>query len=194
MVHSKHKKEIAGFIKDGDFETTEGGIIVHDAIIAKGKYTHSVNGKDIRTDKNLLPAEGIAHILGVALSADTRVTAWYLALFSGAVAVASNWTAANFTANSSEITSSTEGYSDATRQLWVPGTVTAGVLDNLAAKATFNIVCATTINVSGCGLLSSSTKGGTTGILASATRFSAARTLNNTDAFQLGYEVELLDA
>jgi hypothetical protein len=193
MNYGKHKKEIAGFIKNGDFEKTDGGILIHNAIMARGMYTHSVNGGDEETDKNLIPDEGIAHILGVALSDDVRVATWYLAVFSGAVTPAANWTAANFTANSSEITSNTEGYSDTTRREWVPGVVTGGVLDNLASKAVFNIACTTTINISGVGMLSSNTKGGTTGTLVSATRFSAARTLNDTDAFELGYEMEIQD-
>jgi len=192
-IGTKHKKEIAGFVKNGDFSVTDGGILIHNAIMANGVYTHSVNGEDVVRDSNLIPTEGIAHLLGVALGADAQITTWYLAVMSGAVTPVAGWTAANFAANASEITSNTEGYSDITRPVWTPGAVTGGVIDNLAAKAVFNITCTTTINVSGAGLLSSSTKGGTTGVLLSATRFAAARTLNNTDAFQLGYEVEIQD-
>lgn len=194
MDLNKHKKEVSNFIANGDFEETPEGILVHGGIMAKGTYVHSVNGEDERRDSNIIPAEGIAHLLGVTLSDDARITEWYLAVFSGAVTPDTNWTAANFNANASEIVSGTEGYSDAARIQWVPGSVVSGVIDNLASKAVFNIACSTTINISGAGLLSSSTKGGTSGTLISASRFAAARTLNDTDAFELGYEIEIQDS
>lgn len=186
-------KEITQFVENGDFEASDEGIIIHRGILAKGKYTHSINGEALQCDHNLIPTEGIASILSVAFGADTQITAWYLAVFSGAVTPATNWTAANFTANASEITSNTEGYSDATRPAWTPGAVAAGVIGNLASKATFNIVCTTSVNIAGAGLLSTNTKGGTTGVLASATRFASTRQVYNGDAFELGYEIELQD-
>ncbi|MGB1650244.1 MAG: hypothetical protein ACPHEP_04400 [Acidimicrobiales bacterium] len=188
-----HLKEMTQFVENGDFEVTDEGVLIHRGILAKGKYTHSINGEDVRVDTNLIPSEGIASILSVAFGADTQITAWYLAVFSGAVTPAANWTAANFTATASEITSNTEGYSDATRPAWTPGAVTNGVIGNLASKATFNIVCTTSVNIAGAALLSSNTKGGTTGVLASATRFASTRQVYNGDAFELGYEIELQD-
>lgn len=189
----KHSKEIAKWVRSGDYEETPEGLLIHRAIRARGVYTHSVNGKDEQRDYNLIPAEGIEHILEVALGAGTQITSWYAAVFSGAVDPASSWTAANFTANASEITSNTEGYSDATRPAWTPDAPAAGVIGNLASKATFNIVCTTSINISGAALLSSNVKGGTTGVLLSATRFASVRQVYNGDAFELGYEVELQD-
>lgn len=190
----KHQKDIARFLKNGDYEYTDEGLLIHRAIKAKGVYTHSVNGQDEQRDTNLIPAEGIEYILGTALGSVSQITDWYLAVFSGAVNPAANWTAANFAANASEITSNTEGYSDATRPAWTPGAVAAGVIGNLTTKATFNIVCTTSINISGAAMLSSNTKGGTAGVLASATRFASVRQVYNGDAFELGYEVELTDS
>lgn len=189
-----HQKDIAQFVKNGDFETTPEGLLIHRSILARGRYTHSVNGKDERVDHNLIPAEGIAYILGAALGATSKITAWYLTVFSGAVNPAANWTAANFTANATEITSATEGYSNATRPAWTAGAVSAGVIGNLASKATFNIVCTTSVNISGAALLSANTRGGTTGVLASASRFATVRQVYTGDAFELGYEVELQDS
>lgn len=190
----KHNKEVAGFLANGDYEVTEEGLLIHRAIMAKGLYTHSVNGEDLRKDSNLIPAEGIAYILDAALGAGSQITSWYLAVFSGNVEPATNWTAANFTANASEIVSNTEGYSNATRPAWTPGAVSSGVIGNISSKATFDIICTSAITISGAAMLSNNIKGGTNGTLVSATRFASERVVNNGDAFELGYEVELTDS
>lgn len=190
----KHLKDLAKFVQSGDYEETPEGLLIHRGILAKGRYTHSVNGQDLRIDPNLIPAEGIAYILGAAVGATAKISAWYLAVFSGNVSPASNWTAANFATQASEITSTTEGYSNATRPAWTAGSVTAGVIGNLASKAVFNIVCTTSVNISGAALLSSNVRGGTSGTLASASRFATVRQVYTGDAFELGYEVELQDS
>ena len=189
-----HQKEIAQFIKNGDFEQTDEGLLIHRSILARGRYTHSVNGQDVRVDYNLIPTEGIAYILDSSLGATAKISAWYLAAFSGNVSPAANWTAANFASQASEITSTTEGYSNATRPTWTPGASSAGVIGNLASKAVFTIVCTTSVNISGAGLLSSNVRGGTSGVLVSASRFNSVRQVYNGDAFELGYEVELQDS
>lgn len=192
----KHAKDIARFIRNGDYQYTDGGILIHNAIMAHaGRYIHSVNGgQDLRIDTNLIPAEGIAHVLNTVWGAEAKVATWYVALFGGNVTPASTWTAANFTANATEITSTSEGYSESTRQEFVDAPASAGVLGNLAARATFTINCTSTLNVYGAALLSSNVRGGTTGILSSACRFAAVRTLSDGDSYELGYEVELTDS
>lgn len=190
----KYQKDIAQFIANGDYEQTEEGLLIHRGIMAVGRYTHSVNGMDEQVDKNLIPAEGIAYILGAALGADAKITNWYLTVFSGNVNPAANWTAANFATQASEITSTTEGFSNVTRPVWTPGSVSGGVIGNLASKAVFNIICTTSVNISGAALLSDNTRGGTNGKLASASRFATVRQVYSGDAFELGYEVELQDS
>jgi hypothetical protein len=190
----KFEKDIISFVQKGDYEVTSEGLLVHGGILARGKYTHSVNGKDLQVDFNLIPAEGIAYILDAALGSASKISSWYLAVFSGNVNPASNWTAANFAVQASEITSATEGYSNATRPIWTPGSASAGVIGNLSNKATFNIVCTTSVNISGAALLSDNTRGGTVGKLVSASRFGTVRQVYSGDAFELGYEVELQDS
>ena len=187
-------KDIQKFIKNDDFQATPEGVLIHGSILATGRYVHSVNGKDERIDTNLVPAEGILHILGVVLKDVSRVTAWFLTIFSGNVSPVSTWTAANFTANSTEITSTSEGWTGATRVAWVPGAAAAGVIGNLSSKAVFPIVCTTSVSIAGAGLLSSNTRGGTSGTLVSASRFGSVRTVYDHDSFELGYEVELQDS
>lgn len=190
----KHMSDIAKFIENGDYEETTEGLLIHRGLMARGRYVHSVNGKDEVVDHNLIPAEGILYLLGTGLGATAKEAAFYLALFSGAVTPAANWTAANFTANASEITSQSEGYSGANRATWTPAAAAAGKISNLATRATFNIVATSTVNIQGAALLSAQPRGATGGVLVSASRYASARVVNNGDVFELGYEVELTDS
>jgi hypothetical protein len=189
-----HTKELMKFFANGDYEVVDGGILIHRAALAHGRYYHTVNGQDERIDPNLLPAEGIAYILGASIGATAKLSNFYLAIYSGNVTPAANWTAANFHSNATEITSQTEGYSNATRPIWTPSSVTGGVIGNLSTRATYNVVCSSSLNVAGAALLSDGTRGGTNGILVSATRYASVRIINNGDAFEVGYEVELTDS
>lgn len=191
----KHACEILGNLSAGRFEQTDEGIYFPSMrALARGEYVHDVNGQDERIDKNLVTDQGLTYLLGAGLGADAKITTWYLALFGGAVNPAANWTAANFAATASEITSGTEGYAELTRPLFTPGAAAANAIDNVATKAAFTIVTAGQLNVTGAGLLSDNAKGSTAGKLVSATRFASARTLSNTDVFNLGYRVQLAAA
>ena len=190
----KHSAEISRFIAQQDYAATPEGLLIHGGILARGRYVHSVNGQDPRLDTNLVPAEGIAYLLDAGLGSGPKLASWYLTVFSGSVNPASTWTAANFAIQASEITSTSEGFSNTTRPLWTPGATSAGVIGNLTAKAVFNIVCTTSANISGAALLSDATRGGTNGKLVSASRFASVRQVYSGDTFDLGYEVELLDS
>lgn len=190
----KHRREIAAALAAGKYEVTDGGLLIKAGIdaLATGVYVHSVNGgQDLREDPNLLPDEGILHMLNVTFGATAKVPNWYLALFANQINPAPNWTAANFAATAGEITSSTEGYSNSTRPAFTSSPAAAGQITNLAAKAAFNIVCTTSLNVEGAAMLSNSGKGSGAGVLASASRYSATRTLYNGDVYEVGYGVSL---
>jgi hypothetical protein len=190
----RHSKEVREFLESGDFVATDEGLLIHGGIKATGRYYHTVNGQDERVDSNLIVGEGILYLLEAGLGTNTFDAAHYLALYVGNATPAANWTAANFTANSTESTNDADGYSETVRQTWTPAAAAAGVIGNLASRASFTIATGTTVTVYGAGLLSSSVKGGTTGVLVSSSRFDAARVLNDTDTFELGYEVELTDS
>jgi len=190
----RHAKDISRFVADGDFKATEGGILIHNAIMARGMYHHTVNGKDEQIDHNLVPAEGILHLLDVTFGVVAKEAAWYLALYSGNATPAVGWTAANWVANATENVSVLEGYSGTVRPTFVPAAAGGGKIGNLAARASYTIVATTSVTFYGAALVSAANRGAITGVLGSATRFAAARTLNNTDVFQLGYEVELTDS
>lgn len=188
----KHSREFATALRNHQYEVSDAGIhFPKQGAIVSGAYTHNVNGMDERTDHNLVVTEGMNHMLDVVLHGTTAVATWYFGLFSANVTPVATWTAANFTANSTELVSNTEGYSETTRQVFNEAAASAGSINNTASKAAFTIATATSVTVWGAGMLSSNVKGGTTGTLISAAKFSAARQLYNTDVFNLGYTLTL---
>jgi len=174
-------KEIAYCIKHG--------------LRAKGIYTIFINGKEVGQYENLVPDEGLIYLLKSGVLGQSQISNWYVALFSGNVNPSSNWTASNFASVASEITSSTEGYSETSRPQWVPNstTPTSPTISNSNAPALFSIACTTSITISGAALLSSPVKGGTSGVLLSAVRYPAPYTMNNGSSFSVQYDLVLQD-
>ena len=173
------------------FELTPEGIYFpRHGVLAAGEYFGRVNGGAWEKEgDNLIPTEGLAHLLNVALGSTAKPAGYYLAIFSGSAAPAANWTAASFAAVANEIVSQTEGYTGATRPAWKPATATTGSIDNLASAAQMTIATSGTLNVTGAALLTSSQRGGTTGVLVSASAFAAPRVFQAGDLYELGYRL-----
>lgn len=189
----KHAREFLRYMRNFQYERTDTGISFPRANLSiSGVYTHWVNDEDPVEDTNLIVDQGLIYLLNVGSAGGTQISSWYLAPFNGGSAVGASWTAANFTSNAQEITSGSEGYSEANRVLWDPDSVdVAGTyIENLTTPGSFTIVTASTLTVTGAGLLSANGKGATTGTLLSATRFAAARTLNDTDVFNVRYRLD----
>ena len=186
------KKEIGKAIAKEHYDITENGIVFPSLdVLAKGEYFDRVNGGEWSRTPNLVVTEGLAHILNTALGTKAKTANYYLALFSGATAPAANWTAANFTSVASEIVSMTEGYTNATRPVWTPTEATGNSIDNMTSAASVTIATASTLNVTGAAMLSNPTKGGTTGVLVSATKYATARTFQSGDIYEVGYRLSL---
>lgn len=179
-------------LANSQFNVTESGIVFpHLDLHAGGDYFGRVNGGEWEKEgSNLIPTEGLAHLLNVALGSKAKANC-YLALFSGAAAPAANWTAATFAAAASEIVSMTEGYTNATRPAWTPTDTATGSIDNMTNVATVTIATSSQLNVTGAAMLTNSTKGGTTGALVSASKYSAARVFQDGDTYEIGYRLNL---
>ena len=187
------RQELAADIAAERFDATANGIYFpRQGVVANGEYFGRVNGGAwAKEGDNLIPTEGLAHILNVSLGTTAKPPGLYLALFSGATAPAANWGAASFAAVASEIVSQTEGYTAATRPVWTPVNTNTGSIDNLASVASLTIATASQLNVTGAALLTNSTRGGTTGALVSASRYAAPRVFQNGDIYELGYRINL---
>ena len=188
------QQEAAREIRAERFDITPDGIYLpRIGARAAGEYFGRVNGGAWQKEgDNLIVTEGFAHLLNVTFDTSTAKPAgYYLAIFSGNTAPAANWTAAAFAAVASEIVSMTEGHTGATRPVWTPAKTTTGSIDNMAAVASLTIATSSQLNVTGAALLTSSARGGTTGVLVSASLYAAPRTFQAGDIYELGYRVNL---
>lgn len=169
----------------------DSSITTGQGITAKGEYYDRINGGDWSRTENLIPTEGLAHILNVALGTTPKPASYHLALFSAAAQPAANWTAASFASTASEIVSMTEGYSAATRPTWTPANTATNSIDNMAAVAKVTMKTASSLTVQGAAMLTSSARGGTTGALISASKYASARVFQDGDTYEIGYRISL---
>ena len=188
------KKELAKAIHNENFDVTESGLYFPtQSVGVKGEYFDRINDGEWMQTQNLITKEGLVDVLNTYfINSKAKQAGFYLALFSGATAPAANWTAANFATVANEITSLTEGYTSATRPQFNPTSATDQTyIDNLANTARLTIATSSQLNVTGTALLTNSARGGTTGVLISATKYAAARTFQNGDTYDVGYRFAL---
>jgi hypothetical protein len=190
---SRFIREFAADVREGRYSKTKSGILLDKGVQLTGLYTHGVNGRDFIQETNLVPDAAILAILNTFYGSRAKDSNFYLAPFSGSASPVGGWTAANFTANATEITSTTEGFSESVRQAAVFAAAASGAIDSYSSLASFTIVTASTVGITGLGLLTVNTRGGTTGLLASAIKFGVTRTVANADVFQAGYKATLTD-
>ena len=189
---SNLRNELALALDREQYDLTDEGVYFpRQGVLAAGEYFDRINGGEWQRTKNLIPTEGLAHILNVAMGSTAKPAGYFLALFSGAAAPAANWTAASFAAAASEIVSLTEGYTNATRPAWTPTNTATGSIDNMASVASVTIATSSQLNVTGAAMLTNSARGGTTGVLVSATKYAAARVFQSGDTYEVGYRLSL---
>lgn len=169
----------------------DGSITTGQGITAKGEYYDRINGGEWTRTENLIPTEGLAHILNVALGTTPKPASYHLALFSAAAQPSANWTAASFASQASEIVSMTEGYSSATRPTWTPTNTATNSIDNMAAVAKVTMKTASSLTVQGAAMLTNSSKGSTAGALISASKYAAPRVFQDGDTYEIGYRISL---
>lgn len=124
------------------------------------------------TVHNLLPIEGINHILNVTMHQGTQVPTWYIGLFEGNYTPLSTDTAATFPGFATE----TQTYNEGTRQAWVEGAAVSGAMDNTGNLAQFTSNALKTVY--GGFISSNPVLGATTGTLLSVVRFSSPKTFD----------------
>ena len=151
---------------------------------------HVRNGEVVESslEKNLIPAEGLAHILSVVCKGGSQVPTWYVSIFEGNYTPVTTNTAANFPGLSTECVA----YAEVVRQTWDEGAIAAGTVDNAASKAEFTINATKTLY--GCALSSVSSKGSTAGTLLSAVRFSTPKQAEAGDIIRITAPVSLTSA
>lgn len=168
-------------------------------VFAAGKYHVECHDKDGNLKweldtPNLVVNVGAQYMCGVALTATTQVTTWYLGLYGAA---STNNPAAGDTMSSHAGWTEITAYSEATRPTCTFAAATLAnpsVATNMASKATFTING--TATVGGAFLTSDNTKGGTTGTLFSAADFGSPgdRAVVSGDVLSVTYTFSLTAA
>lgn len=143
---------------------------------------------DSETVHNLMPEEGRNHAVSVITKGATQVPTWYIGLFEGNYVPVDSDKASTFPSNATECTA----YLPATRVEFVEGAVAAGVVENTASRAEFTATAAKTIY--GAFLVSAQAKGAVTGVLMSAARFTAPKTLQIDDVLRVTASFSLTSA
>lgn len=129
------------------------------------------SGERRQTCFNSWTLEGFTHMLATEIGDGAKVSTWYLAPFSGNVAVSENATAATFASTYTELTNTY--YSESTRIAYVEGTPASGQVDNYSSPAVITAATAN-VTVAGFGMLSVSTKGSASGTLLALHKYSTA--------------------
>lgn len=124
---------------------------------------------DTEVVDNLIPTEGLNHVLGVVVGGVPQAVSWYIALNSGNYTPVAGDTAATYPASATEFSN----YTGATRLDFTPGSIAGGTVDNTASKAEFEFLDTTTVY--GGFMTSAQGKGATTGVLLSAVKFSSPK-------------------
>lgn len=127
---------------------------------------------DSSIEKNLMPEEGQNYVLESLFKGGTVAATWYIGLYSGAYTPNPSDEMATFAAQAIEVTD----YAETLRQAFVPGSVVSGNVSNALSKAEFEFLADTT--VTGGFISSAAGKGGTSGVLISAVRFSSPKQLS----------------
>lgn len=190
----KWDRHLATALCQGDFRITPDGVVVFEDKVLKNAYFHRVpqREKDFTVDHNVIVDQGAMKALGVMFFTDAKIPDWYLTLFNGATEPnPATLNAANFAATMGEITSTSEGFTNANRPAFQPSAPAANVISNVNNKAVFEIAAATSITATGGALVSSDVRGGTGGTLWSAARFNNERELYDGEDFELGYQTSL---
>ena len=100
ILAARHREEALRAIRNHKFDYTENGIAIPSMKLAIGGVFEVAGGDGVfEVCPNLIPTEGLNHIIGVALNQATQKLAFYLGLFSGDVTVQPTWTGANWVAN-----------------------------------------------------------------------------------------------
>ncbi len=167
-------RELQRNLRNHRWEETDEGLLIGTTEVRGDLDVFAPDGLGWRKERNLLTTEGKTLAWSILIGSTAKVTTWYVAPASGNVSYSASWTAANFTANATELTTE---YSELARVEYSEGAAAAGAISNTASPAVFTSASASPVSIWGCGLLSASAKGATTGALLAASKYTTARTL-----------------
>lgn len=185
----KYWRELYRLYRNHQWERDdEGNLLISHAKIGGVYETFAPDGLGCVRTRNLITTEGANHMLSVAVGSGTQYSTWYIAPFSGNISVTDTLTAATFASATTELTTQ---YSEASRVAFTESVATSKSTNNMSNPATFT-AGSDNVNIWGIGLLSTSAKGSTSGVLLSAAKYSTVRNLPLTgDTIAVKYTLSL---
>ena len=179
-------------INSGNYELAEGGLYLPNSKLKIGGYfITDVNGEDRQEHKNIVVDEGLVYTINTALAAVAQNASWFVGIFKNNYTPVPADTAALFPGAGVANEATTE-YDEATRPAYTPNGTTLANVSNSSSPAAFTMN--TTVSIYGAMLVSTSVKGGTTGTLQAASKFSAVRNLVTSDVLNVTYQLTIADA
>ena len=148
------------------------------------EYTIEVINKEGEvTDRevvhNLMPIEGMNHLLAVLLLGASQNASWHIGLYDTPYTPVAGDVAATFPTLAGEAT----GYANSQRMLFEGASPVGGTLDNAANPAEFEFTAENEIH--GGFISSSAAKGSTSGVLLSAVRFTTPKSVEPTSILRV---------
>lgn len=189
----KHAGEFLRRFENHDYEATASGIYFpRSHVMAGGVYSVQLPDGTWEDSSNLVTLQGREYLLKVALAGQAAQAGWYLTLFGNDYTPVDGVTAASFPVAAGELTSTTEGFSNATRPAWQAGPVVAASMDNHNSPATFTMKTASVIGVYGAALLSEQARGSVGGVLLSVAKFRVKKEFENDEEMKLRYRTFII--
>lgn len=150
-------------------------------------FRHMRDGRvlDEWTVKNLMPYEGVNHMLDVLAALSAPVTSWHIGLYGNDHTPQTADVAATFPAVAGEVITY-----DGNRPTFAPSPATSGVLSNAGNEAEFTINAATTVR--GGFIASNPSKASPLGVLLSAVRMPSPRSFEAGDVVSVAAGLEII--
>lgn len=148
------------------------------------------DGQVVAVDRihNILPTQGINHMLEVLARGAAQVPTWYLLLYENDYAPSAADTAQTFPMLAGEATA----YDHPTRHEIAFGNAANGSLSNAAVRVEVQFNAPRTIR--GGGIVSTAAKGSAVGILLSAVRFSSPRQVDASTILRVTAGLQIISA
>lgn len=149
----------------------------------------SPDGEVLRSEEltpNLIPQAGVDYLAGLIRGTGTIIAPWYIGIGEGNYIPTSGVTSADLPSPVGECTA----YSNATRPAWGETYDGVSLISNLSNRVEYAMTAEKRLYTG--FLVSSSTKGGNTGLLLSVVRFSTPYDTPAGSVFRLGASITLL--
>ena len=150
------------------------------------EYTIEVINKEGEvTDRevvhNLMPIEGMNHLLAVLLLGASQNASWHIGLYDTPYTPVAGDVAATFPTLAGEAT----GYANSQRMLFEGASPVGGTLDNAVVFDGDRVVSPAENEIHGGFISSSAAKGSTSGVLLSAVRFTTPKSVEPTSILRV---------